>query len=119
MISSDDALLFFQKWKDEQTQIHVVFVSDSLGASFAGIVLNVDAPSLTVRVVWKDSQFDFMLRNAEFEYADPREAPEILKREAAKYEGCLTAVIPSRDAEGVPDKVSFFEIRDKESATRF
>jgi len=109
MTSSDDAFLLLRKWKIEKLQIQAVFVLDLANGSFAGIVTDVDEPSLSVRIVGLDSrsQFTFHLRNLELRYADSREAPEALKHEAHKYEGCLTALDT-----GSGDRISFFEIRD-------
>ena len=109
MISSDDALLLLKKWNTEKSPIHVLMALSFGTASVSGVVQDVDAASLSIRIVGLDSrsEFTFNLENSEFNYADPREAREELKHEATQYEGTLAVTTPSRDG------ISFFELRAK------
>jgi hypothetical protein len=109
MTSSGDALLLLKKWKSEKSPICVHLALSFGMASFFGNVAELDAPTLSLRVVGYNPRFDFFfnLGDAEFHYGDARSMPKWLEHEGQQYEHYLTAKTKSRDT------VTFYEIRPK------
>ncbi|HVB32773.1 MAG TPA: hypothetical protein VNJ52_00155 [Patescibacteria group bacterium] len=99
MISSEEALLLFSKWRDESKVLMVISRSGREVDVFLAAVTNVRESSGTVSMKatsldgrQRDRVID--LREATVEYADPREAPNP-ERSAEVWECFLQVSFPA------------------------
>jgi hypothetical protein len=96
MISSDEAFLMLNKWREEQHPLKLLIAGDGFRMSFAGTIDEVDGSRLTFLPVAPNScEGDSILELAEcrFEYGDSREAPRG-SVSGLKFESILTILRP-------------------------
>src|SRR5438034_438416 len=90
MISSDEAILLFSKWKDEGRLVRVLFVDTSLSVSLRRLKVR-EFTELAIRFGSDDVDFSWRFETAEFSYLEPREMgpDDFLGEDAFDFESCL------------------------------
>jgi hypothetical protein len=74
MTSIDGALLLFDKWCQERTQITCALISSGLQIQFIGTVDNIEAGAITMSTRNEAGSLRLALHSVhEFRYCDPRE----------------------------------------------
>jgi len=77
--SLEDALLIFDKWKNESAVIGIVTFVANLEIRIKGVILHADRDALRISC-GEDNLVVIKLDDCLFRYGDPREFPEISKR---------------------------------------
>ena len=100
MISSEDAFLLLNKWREEQHPLKLMISGEAFHISFGGVVEEIDGFSLTFfplepNVCEGEATLD--LTDCKFAYGDSREAPPD-SMSALKLSAILTVLRPNGTA---------------------
>jgi hypothetical protein len=93
-LSLQDALDIFRGWKDETSPVTFFLDGTEALVRIRGVVAGIVEDEIVVST--ETSRIRLDLKNAEFEYQDPREAPEFLRQAAeSDFLCCVEVCLPT------------------------
>jgi len=76
MVTKEDALLMFAKWRDEETCLRVVAKLSPLHLDSTAVVNGFDWNRFSLRLPGNDNFFELDFGNSSFNFGEHPEAPE-------------------------------------------